>query len=57
VQIQFVANVINNGRMEVKTVWFGNNGCDEFQEDEIKLWVALYPTFPDSYSILRLPEQ
>jgi len=37
VQIQFVAKVINNGRMEVKTVWFGNNGCDEFQEDEIKL--------------------
>jgi len=26
-------------------------------EDVIKLWVASYPTFPDSYSILRFPEQ
>ena len=27
------------------------------QEDVCKLWVALYPTLPDSYSKIRFPEQ
>ena len=53
----FVAKVINNGHMEVKIVWSGNNGCHVSQEDVIKLWVAFYPSFPDSYSILKFPEQ
>jgi len=51
----FVVKVIKNGRRKVKKiVWSGNNGCHVFQEKVIKLWVALYLTFPDSYSILRI---
>jgi len=38
-------------------VWSGNNGCHVSQEDVCNLWVALCPSFPDSYGILRLPEQ
>jgi len=40
-----------------KVVWSGNNGYHVSQEDVIKLRVALYPTFPDSYSKIRLSEQ
>jgi len=40
-----------------KIVWSGNNTCHVSQENVIKLWVALYPTNPDSYSILRCSEK
>jgi len=40
-----------------KIVWSGNNGCHVSQDDVIKLWVALCPSFPDSYGILRFHEQ
>jgi len=52
-----VAKVIENGRCEAKIVSSWNNGCHVSQENVIKLWVALYRTFTDSYSILWIPEQ
>jgi len=41
----------------ITTVSSGNKGCHESQVDEIKLWLASYPTFPYSYGISRLPEE
>jgi len=40
-----------------KKNWSANNGCHRSQENSIKLMVALHLQFPDSYSVLRIPEQ
>ena len=40
-----------------KIVWSGNNGCHMSQENVTKFWAALHPWFPNSYSVLRFPEQ
>jgi len=53
----FVVKVIKNGRRKSKLVWSGNNGRHMSQENVIKFWVAWHPWFPDSYSVLRCPEQ
>jgi len=53
----FVVKVIKNGRREIKKSWSANNGCHRSQENSIKLMVALHLQFPDSYSVLRIPEQ
>ena len=42
---------------ESKIFWFGNNGRHMSQENVIKSWVALYPTFTGAYGILWIPEQ
>jgi len=42
----FVVKMIKNGLGKSKIVWSRNNGCHVSQENVIKLWVTLYPTFP-----------
>jgi len=49
--------VIDNAHMDVKIVWSVKNGCHVSQEDFCKLWVALYPSFIDAYSKIRIPEE
>jgi len=53
----FFAQVINNGHMEVNNSLVSKYGCHVSQEDVCISWVAMYPIFPDSYSILRFPEE
>jgi len=40
-----------------KVVWSGNNRCHMSQDNVIKFRVALHPSFPDLYSVLRFLEQ
>jgi len=40
-----------------KIVRSGNNGCHMSQENVIKFWLALHPSFPGLYSVKRFPEQ
>jgi len=47
----FVVKVIKNGRGKSKIVWSESSGCHISQEIVIKFWVALHPSFPDSYSV------
>jgi len=42
---------------ESNIVWSEYNGCHMPQDDVIKFWVALRPSFLDSYGVLRFPEQ
>jgi len=46
--------VVKEIKMDVgksKIVCSGNNGYDMSQEKVIKFWVALHPSFPNSYSV------
>jgi len=49
--------MISNGCMELKIVWYGNNGCLVSQEHMEEMGMALHLPFPDLLGILRFPEQ
>ena len=53
----FVVKVIIYGHREVINSRTRKNWCHTSQENVIKSWVALHPSFPDSYSVWRIPEQ
>jgi len=56
----FVVKLIKYGRREVKIIWPRNNRCHMSHENVIKLiWscIKITPMIPDSYGVLRFPEQ